>query len=182
MQLYQVVAMARNRVIGKDNRLPWHFSSDLKHFKQLTIGSTVLMGRKTFESIGKPLPGRQNFVVSRTKTTPHLYPPPLVVGGIEGGLKFFTSIEDALKNIATKNCYIIGGANLFKRTIDRVDGIYMTRIDEDFEGDTYFPKLPSHFKEKTRELLQEKPKIELIFYERDFPSRERKDSRVISSV
>jgi dihydrofolate reductase len=64
-KIYHVVATARKRVIGKDNKLPWHFSEDLKHFKKLTLGSTVIMGRKTFESIGRPLPGRMNFVLSR---------------------------------------------------------------------------------------------------------------------
>ncbi|MBI3999372.1 MAG: dihydrofolate reductase [Candidatus Omnitrophica bacterium] len=149
---YHVVAMAENRVIGKDNRLPWHFSSDLKHFKQLTMGNTILIGRKTFESIGKPLPGRENFVLSRKKTG-------------DGNVKFFGSFEDALKNVSTPNCYIIGGASLYQQSMTLVDGIYLTQIHAYYEGDTFYPEIPPHFKEKSKETLQENPKIEVIFYE-----------------
>ncbi len=153
--LYHVVAMAENRVIGKDNRLPWHFSSDLKHFKQLTMGQTIIMGRKTFQSIGaKPLPGRENFVLSREvkiKTVPNL--------------RFFDSLEDTLKNVLTHKTFIIGGASIFKETMSLVDGIYLTQIHKDYEGDTFYPEIPPYFKEKSKETLQENPKIEVIFYE-----------------
>src|SRR3989338_8757032 len=103
MKLYHVVAMAKNRVIGKDNKLPWHFSSDLKHFKQLTTGSTVIMGRKTFESIGKPLPGRENFVLSKSgwrKTNSAL------AGVLYGGVRVFDSLETAVKSVEPPNAYI----------------------------------------------------------------------------
>ena len=149
---YHVVAMAENRVIGKDNRLPWHFLSDLKHFKQLTMGNTILIGRKTFESIGKPLPGRENFVLSRKKTG-------------DGNVKFFGSFEDALKNVSTPNCYIIGGASLYQQSMALVDGIYLTKIHALYEGDTFYPEIPPYFEEKSKETLQENPKIEVIFYE-----------------
>ncbi len=152
MKLYHVVAMAKNRVIGKDNKLPWHFSSDLKHFKQLTTGSTVIMGRKTFESIGKPLPNRENIVLS---TTPRKNSP---------GLQFAASLEEALKNVRTFQAYIIGGENLYRQTMDKVDGIYLTNIEGDYEGDAFYPEMPSYFKEKSKTLLQENPKIEMIFY------------------
>jgi dihydrofolate reductase len=153
MKLYHVVAMARHRVIGKENKLPWHFSADLKHFKQLTTGSTVIMGRKTFESIGKRLPNRQNFVVSRTKT-----------GRVEN-LVFFSSIEEAMRNVQTDKAFIIGGADLYTQTIDSIDGIFLTTIDADFGGDAFYPELPDYFKEKSREKLQDQPKIEAVFYE-----------------
>ncbi|MBI3312694.1 MAG: dihydrofolate reductase [Candidatus Omnitrophica bacterium] len=152
MKLYHVVAMAKNRVIGKDNKLPWHFSSDMKHFKQLTTGSTVIMGRKTFESIGKPLPGRENIVLS---TTPRKNSP---------DLQFAASLEEALKNVRTFQAYIIGGENLYRQTMDKVDGIYLTNIEGDYEGDAFYPEMPSYFKEKSKTLLQENPKIEVIFY------------------
>src|SRR3989338_3436503 len=126
---YHVVAMAENRVIGKDNRLPWHFLSDLKHFKQLTMGNTILIGRKTFESIGKPLPGRENFVLSRKKTG-------------DGNVKFFGSFEDALKNVSTPNCYIIGGASLYQQSMALVDGIYLTKIHAHYKGYTFYPEIP----------------------------------------
>ena len=154
--LYHVVAMAENRVIGRENRLPWHFSSDLKHFKALTTGSTLLMGRKTFASLGgKPLPNRHNFVLSRSAA-----PPPV------GTLRFFGSLATALAAVLTEHCYIIGGADLFRQTIDRVDGIYLTLIHASYDGDVYYPEIPSSFREKTRHTLQDHPKLEVIFYEK----------------
>ena len=159
MKLFHIVAMARDRVIGKDNRLPWHFSSDLKHFKQTTMGSALIMGRKTFESIGKKaLPGRENFVLSRTPEVRISEPP--------GFVKFFTSLENALKAAPTEKIFIIGGETLFKETINQVDGIYLTQIDASYEGDVFYPKIPAGLKEKSRTILQENPKLESIYYER----------------
>ena len=161
MKLYHVVAMARNRVIGKDNKLPWHFSADLKHFKKLTTGSTVIMGRKTFESIGKPLPNRDNFVLSRSLSLQK------GKGQGEGEPRFFTSFEEAIKNIKTKEAYVIGGADLYRQTMDKVDGIYLTRIDADYDGDAFYPEVPDTFEEVSIEVLQDNPKIEMVFYERE---------------
>lgn len=155
--LYHVVAMARNRVIGKNGKLPWHFSSDLKYFKKLTWGGTVLMGRKTFESIGKPLPGRDNLVLTHSQKPR------------EAGVQLFASLEEALRQVKTKDCFIIGGASLYEQTMDKVDGVYLTQIDQDYEGDAYYPRIPPHLKEKRREKLQENPKLEAIFYERTKP-------------
>ena len=152
--LYHIVAMAKNRAIGKDNKLPWHFPADLKHFKRRTTGSTVIMGRKTYESIGKPLPNRENFVLSRS-------PQPA-----QEHLRFFTSLDEALKNVKTENAFIIGGADLFQQTIERVDGIYLTRIDADYEGDAFYPEIPESFEEIEIERLQDNPKIEVVFYQR----------------
>lgn len=154
--LYHVVAMADNRVIGKNNQLPWHFSADLKHFKQLTLGMTVIMGRKTFESIGKPLPGRQNFVLSR-------FPQPQIAG-MDNAPKFFLSLDEALKRIETPQAFIIGGADLYRQTIDRVDGIWLTRIEGNYDGDAFYPEIPPVFKENSRKTLQDNPKIETILY------------------
>lgn len=154
--IYHVVAMANDRVIGKNNQLPWHFSSDLKFFKQLTMGQTVIMGRKTFQSLGeKLLPGRENFVLSREvklERVPHL--------------EFFTSLEAALKAVKTETGFIIGGASIFEETMPLIDGIYMTRIHQDFEGDTFYPQMPAYFKEESRTLLQENPKLEVVFYKK----------------
>ncbi len=188
--IYQVVAIANNRVIGKDNKLPWHFSSDLKFFKQLTMGQTIIMGRKTFESISKPLPGRENFILSKSKESS-------LRGGVadevrqnstksvrtnlagfwriisgsprrpfwtpRDDVKFFDSIEKALKAISTEHGFIIGGASIFQETMPLVDGIYMTKIHADFEGDTFYPKVPGFFKEESKTLLQENPKLEVLF-------------------
>jgi dihydrofolate reductase len=152
--LYHIVAMARNRVIGKDNKLPWHFSEDLKHFKRRTLGSTVIMGRKTYESIGKPLPGRENFVLSRKPQQSQEH------------LQFFTSFEAAVKNVKTNDAFVIGGEEIFRQTLDKMDGIYLTRIDADFEGDTFYPEVPDSFEEIEIEKLQDNPSIEVVFYEK----------------
>lgn len=160
LMLYHIVAMGRNRVIGKNNRLPWHFSSDLKNFKALTLGHTVIMGRKTFESIGRPLPGRQNFVLSRSKRKD------LSSEMNDDHLRFFDSLEEALKNIATPKAFIIGGATLYQQTMDRIDGIYLTQIDSTYDGDTFYPEISSSFKEESRQKLQDHPKLEVIFYQK----------------
>jgi len=154
MRLYHVVAMARHRVIGKGNRLPWHFSADLRHFSKLTKGSTVLMGRKTYESIGRPLPDRENFVLSRTRNAAGDH------------LRFFRSLDEALANVPTEKCFVIGGAQVYRETLDSVEGIFLTEINQEFPGDVFYPEIPSSFREKQRTPLQENPKLEVIFYER----------------
>jgi dihydrofolate reductase len=157
---YHVVAMAKNRVIGKDNRLPWHFKSDMKHFKELTLGHTVIMGRKTFESIGRPLPGRENFVLSRTSKEYQ-------------GVRRFDSVEKAFKEVKTKHCFVIGGSQVYKETLSHVKGIYLTAIDQEFEGDTFYPEIPTNFKEISRIRLQDEPKIEVVYYGYCEPRRSR---------
>ena len=140
------------------------------------------MGRKTFESIGKPLPGRENFVLSKSKGKEWVVAPSLREGVADEAIpksgsprrpfgtprddaKFFYSIENAIKAVRTEKCFIIGGSSLYKQTIPRVDGIYMTQIHAHYEGDAFYPEIPPYFKEKSREKLQENPKIEVIFYE-----------------
>ena len=152
--LYHIVAVANNRVIGVKNQLPWHFSSDLRHFKKITMGSTLIMGSNTFKSLGKPLPGRTNFVLDFETVED----PP--------GVRYFTSFEDALAQVETKDCFIIGGASLYEQTINRVDGIYLTRIHADYEGDAFYPEVPSCFVEKKRRVIQENPILEAIYYEK----------------
>lgn len=159
--LYHIVAMAKNRVIGKDNQLPWHFPSDLKHFKQLTMGSTIIMGRKTFESIGRALPGRHMIVLTRLGKTS--VPEALLVNQ---DISFCSSLAKALESVTTKDAFIIGGADLYQQTIDKVDGIYLTRIDADYEGDAFYPEIPEGFDEVEIEKLQDNPKIEVVFYEK----------------
>ncbi len=151
--LYHIVAMAQNRVIGKNNQLPWRFPADLKHFKELTLGSTVIMGRKTFESIARPLPGRENFVLSRTRSHAGDH------------LKFFTSLDEALEKVATPKAFVIGGAELYRETLDHMDGIYLTAVPGEYEGDARYPEIPGFFVEAGRKILQDNPKLEVIFYE-----------------
>jgi len=130
MKISFVVAKSRNNVIGKNNQLPWQLPADLAHFKKITIGKPIIMGRKTFDSIGKPLPGRRNIIISRDKN--------LRVEGCD----VFHSIDDALNAVKTEvEVMIIGGENLFAQTLARANCIYLTVIDADFEGDTFFPEL-----------------------------------------
>ncbi|MSR77587.1 MAG: dihydrofolate reductase [Candidatus Omnitrophica bacterium] len=164
--IYHVVAMARNRVIGKDNKLPWHFSADLKRFKSLTTGQTVIMGRKTFESIGKPLPGRENFVLTRQPSAISFQKSENRTQETENNPRFFSSIEDALKNIKTQEAFIIGGAELYAQTLDKIDGIYLTQIDAEYDGDTFYPQIPSDFHEVSRSRIQDEPVLDVVYYKR----------------
>ena len=130
MKISIVVAMAANRVIGKDNQLPWHLPADLKHFKQTTMGKPILMGRKTWESIGRPLPGRTNIVITRDEN--YDAPGCVVVHSIEAALQATAQQDEVM---------VIGGAEFYRQVLPRTDRIYLTRINEDFEGDTLFPEL-----------------------------------------
>jgi dihydrofolate reductase len=124
-----VVAVSSNQVIGKNNQLIWHLPVDLKHFKQITTGHTVFMGRKTYDSIGKPLPNRRNVVISRSVTE------------IEG-CEVASSLEDALQlSSEEKEVFIIGGAEIYRQALPLADCIYLTRIHQDFDGDTFFPEI-----------------------------------------
>jgi dihydrofolate reductase len=129
MRLSLLAAVARNGVIGRDNQLPWHLSPDLKRFKRLTMGHAIIMGRKTFESIGRPLPGRANVVVTRRDDW---RPDGVVVAH---------SIEDALAQAVGDEVFVIGGEDLFRQTIGRADRLHLTRLDENFPGDTFFPEV-----------------------------------------
>ena len=156
MKLYHIVAMAPGGVIGKENRLPWHSSADLKHFKKLTLGSTVIMGRKTFESLGKPLPGRDNFILSHSEKKE------------TAGAEFFHSLEEALKAVKTEKAFIMGGGELYRETLDRVNGIYLTQVAGKYEGDTFYPTKSVEELEKLgfeivfREKSSEDPQLEFI--------------------
>ena len=154
--LYHIVAVANNRVIGKGNQLPWHFPKDLQHFKATTLGQTVIMGLKTFESLGcKALPGRTNIILDRSGQKP--YP----------GQTFFASLDDALRDVKTEHAFIIGGAELYRTTIDRVDGIYLTRIHADYQGYVLYPEIPATFTEKKKLKLQDDPLLEVVYYEKN---------------
>ena len=122
-----IAAVSKNGVIGIDNKLPWTLPEDLKRFKKLTTGKVVLMGRKTFESIGKPLPNRTNVILSRDP----LFRP--------DGVLVYSNIEEVLPIFY--DIIIIGGENIYKQFIDRADVIELTYIDKEFEGDSYLPKI-----------------------------------------
>lgn len=123
-----VAAMAANRVIGKDNKMPWHLPADLKHFKAVTLGKPVVMGRKTFDSIGRVLPGRRNLVISRT--------PPADSRGAE----WVNSLPQALELLqGHEEVMIIGGGEIYRQALPLAQRLYLTDIDLTTEGDAFFP-------------------------------------------
>jgi dihydrofolate reductase len=125
-----VVAKARNGTIGRNNALPWHLPEDLAHFKRTTMGAPIIMGRKTWESIGRPLPGRRNIVVTRN--------PQLRIEGCE----VTTSLEDAQRLCAgVEQMFLIGGAQLYAEAMPCADRLIVTEIDADVEGDAFFPPI-----------------------------------------
>ncbi len=133
-RLSLVVAVARNGVIGRDGDLPWRLSSDLKHFKKITMGKPIIMGRKTFDSIGRPLPGRPNFVV--TRQTDWTHQGVIVCNKIESAL---SKADTAAADADTDEICIIGGGALYAATIDAADRLYITMVDAEIEGDVTFP-------------------------------------------
>lgn len=126
-----VVAMGLKNEIGLKNQLLWHLPNDFKHFKELTSGHPIIMGRKTYESIGKPLPNRTNIVISRKKDW--FEEGILIVGSIKEAIKFGQKID--------KDIFIIGGGVIFKETIDLADCLVVTLVKSDFEADVFFPKI-----------------------------------------
>lgn len=150
-----VVAAAANNAIGKDNQLLWNLPTDLKHFKKITSGHTIIMGRKTFDSMGKPLPNRRNIVITRNKD--------LKIEGAE----VTKSLNEALELCNNEaEVFVIGGAEIYKAALERTDKIYLTRVHKSFNGDAYFPDLnPDKWVEVAREdhLADEKNPIDFSF-------------------
>lgn len=138
-----VVAYSDNRAIGRDNALPWRLPSDLAHFKRNTMGQPIIMGRKTWESLGRPLPGRPNLVISRDP------------GFSAQGATVFTSLRAALDNCPpeTPAC-IIGGAQIFEHALPLADEIIATEVHAHVDGDVFFPPLPASEWEETERLAQ----------------------------
>jgi len=147
MKISLIVAMASNRVIGLDNKMPWHLSADLKKFKQITLGAPILMGRKTYESIGRPLPGRTNIIISRNPA--YRQPGCLIFNGIEQALAHCSNADEV---------FIIGGSALYQSMLPLADTLYLTQIHQDFDGDTFFPELDSkQWLEVAREEVNDDP-------------------------
>jgi len=133
-----VVAMAANRVIGRDNALPWRLPADLAHFKQVTMGHPIVMGRRTYQSIGKPLPGRKNIVVTRDRA--FQAPGCTVVPSLDAAWKAAGDAEEVC---------VIGGTSLFEETLPIADVIHLTEVEAEVPGDTYFPEFDrSQWREK----------------------------------
>lgn len=150
--LSSIVAIANKNAIGKDNKLMWHISEDLKYFKRITLGHTVIMGYKTFVSIGsKPLPNRRNIVLTSRKQE-----------GAYDGVEYFSSMDSAIKaaSIGDNEPFIIGGGLLYKASMPYVDKLYITEVDLELEGaDVFFPEVDLEiWKQETRSELMEDPK------------------------
>ncbi len=128
MRVSAIVAMAQNHVLGKDNQLPWKLPADLKHFRQITTGHPIIMGRKTFESIGRVLPDRQNIIVTRQS------------GYAVPGAHTVSSIEQALQVADDTNgeVFVIGGSQIYQAAANHIERIYLTLINQDFSGDAFF--------------------------------------------
>lgn len=141
-----IAAIGRNNALGKDNRLLWRLPEDLKHFKSLTENHPVVMGRKTYESIGKPLPNRTNIVVSRRENW--FEEDILIVSKLKEALKFAKKIDE--------DVFIIGGGDIYKQTMELADRLEITFVDEDFEADTFFPNIDLKIWQKTNEEFHEK--------------------------
>ncbi|MBI5392724.1 dihydrofolate reductase [Candidatus Woesearchaeota archaeon] len=155
MEIIIIAAIADNNVIGKDNKLPWHYKEDFQHFKQLTLNHIVVMGRKTFESIGKPLLNRINIVVSRNKSL------------IIEGCTIVHSLQDAIifcKKNNIEKMFIIGGSSLFGEGLHFADTMELTLVHKDVEGDIYFPVWnKNQWNEVSRE---DKGEFSFVRYER----------------
>ena len=139
MKINIIVAVASNGIIGGENKLLWHLPADMKYFRNLTTNHTIIMGRKTYDSIGKPLPNRTNIVISRT--------PDYVVEGCITATSLESAIQKAQEVYEQKpekdeqNIYIIGGAQIYKLALPIADYLYITEVKENFSGDTYFEKM-----------------------------------------
>ncbi|MFZ3409673.1 type 3 dihydrofolate reductase [Vibrio chagasii] len=159
MIISMIAAMANNRVIGKDNQMPWHLPADFAWFKRSTMGKPVVMGRKTYDSIGRPLPGRLNIVISRDANLE-----------IEG-VTTVTSIEKALELVSdVEEVMIIGGGSIYESCLPKADKLYLTYIDFDVDGDTKFPDWGEGWKQSFNDTYQadekNKHNMEFVILER----------------
>ena len=138
-----IAAVAKNGVIGNKGKLPWHLSEDLKHFKEITMGHPIIMGRKTFQSIGHPLPGRENIVLSSDEDFQ------------AEGITVIHSFAEEIEKYSDQKSFVIGGEKVYQLSLPLVDRLYLTLIDRDFEGDTYFPEIDW---EKQFKIVEESPR------------------------
>ncbi|MDP3725103.1 MAG: dihydrofolate reductase [Nanoarchaeota archaeon] len=151
-----IAAIAENNCIGRGGKLPWHIPEDLKRFKELTTGKTVLMGRKTFESIigylGKPLPNRKNIVITRQPNYKYGGHSNLAFAGEESPVEIYPNIESALEARKNEDVFVIGGAEIYRQTLPLADKLFITEVQEQAEGDAYFPEIDKGaWKEVSRE-------------------------------
>ncbi len=159
-RIFVIAALAANGTIGKDNALPWRLPADLKRFKELTLGHTVVMGRKTYESIGRPLPGRRNLVITRNR------------GYSAPGCEVMHSLDAAIAAcLGTQALFVIGGAELYREALPRAQRLELTEIRADFDGDSVFPEFrKDEWREVTREIHDKETGIPFRY---DFARYER---------
>ncbi len=150
-QLIAVVAMTPERVIGKDGKMPWHMPEDLKLFKKLTMGHPILMGRKTFESIGRPLPGRQNIVLTRQSDW-----------SAEGVDVIHDVADIAVLDLMDEQVMLIGGGELYAMMLQHCDALFVSEIQQSYEGDTYFPEFKQLFPQ--RDIVEHYDGFQLVRY------------------
>ncbi|MBC7622448.1 MAG: dihydrofolate reductase [Aeromicrobium sp.] len=154
-----IVATANNNVIGLGGKMPWHLPAELAYFKQVTMGHPIIMGRKTFESIGRALPGRRNIVVSGNPAWQH------------EGVEVVASVDAALALVVGQSAFVIGGATLYAAALSRADRVYLTAIHADVDGDTFFPPLAeTEWQETSRQARSQDDKnaydVDFILYDR----------------
>jgi dihydrofolate reductase len=154
MDIAIIAAMGENRAIGKGGKIPWHLPADFKHFRELTMGHPVLMGRKTFESIGKPLPGRTNIVITRDLaysaegiSVAHSLDEALQIAESAAVSSALGSagISDAASD-GTATVFVLGGAEIYGMALPKANVLYLTKVHGDFEADTFFPEIPGGWK------------------------------------
>ncbi len=151
MRVYKAIAaMSENRVIGNGNQIPWHLPEDFKWFKQMTTGNVIVMGRKTFESIGRPLPNRTTVVLSRSG---FLYP----------GVQTIQSLEE-LPDQADREVYICGGAQIYEQTLPLCSDLYLTLVKRVVQGDAFFPNFEETF--TLKEVLRETPEFKILHFQK----------------
>lgn len=148
-----IAALTPNHVLGKDNKLLWHIQEDLKNFKNITTGNTVIMGRKTFQSIGKPLPNRNNIVISSNLS-------------LTTGITICPNLSKALETAKSfhKETFIIGGASIYEQALPLADKLHLTHLKKEYDGDVYFPKFKNE--EWGIEQEQEYPEFTFRIYRR----------------
>ncbi len=153
MQLSIIVAMDRNRVIGINDTLPWHISEDLKHFKKITMGKPIVMGRKTHESIGRPLPGRENIIITRDKH--YRAEGCTVLHSLEAVFEHCRDVDEVM---------ITGGSEIYKHALEKATRLYLTEVHAEIEGDTFFPEFNrNEWQETGRETFKADEKNEFDY-------------------
>jgi dihydrofolate reductase len=182
-QFKAIAAMSRNRVIGRGNKIPWHLPEDFKWFKQTTSGQIVLMGRKTFESLGKPLPNRINLVVTRDPAglrrmfpdalagarlleslSDLRVPDPLPAGGVATQAHFLTDLDALDPGGVTLEVFVIGGAQLYEQLLPRCSDLFLTVVHREVEGDAFFPKFEDQFAPPAQ--ILDRPEFTIWHYRR----------------